>query len=77
MKALVWFNSDAKGMDWTIETSPEAQEAFASGIASSYYAANDFASLSVSPIPPLEQLNRQRRLSVLTFWLDETGQNTD
>ena len=52
IKALAWFNVNASDMDWVIETSSSAQAAFASGIASSYYAANEFASLNVSSIPP-------------------------
>jgi hypothetical protein len=53
VKAFLWFNIGADGMDWFIESSPSAQAAFAAGIASNYYATNDFIDLDVSPIPPL------------------------
>jgi hypothetical protein len=56
VKALVWFNWNVEGMDWSIESSDEAQQAFASGIASGYFAANEFQNIDVSPIPPLERL---------------------
>ncbi|MFM8322668.1 MAG: glycoside hydrolase family 26 protein [Chloroflexota bacterium] len=58
VKAVLWFNWNSGGMDWVIETSPEAQKAFANGISSSYYAKNGFSNLNVSPIPPLDLLNR-------------------
>jgi hypothetical protein len=58
VKALVWFNWNDQGTDWVIETSPAAQQAFADGIASAYYAGNEFANLDTSPIPPLDQLPR-------------------
>jgi hypothetical protein len=49
IKAFVWFNwnapATAGNMDWVIESSSSAQSAFRSGIASSVYAANNFASL--------------------------------
>lgn len=41
--ALVWFNWNADGMDWVIETSSTAQAAFAKGIASSYYRPGQFS----------------------------------
>ncbi|MFM8320501.1 MAG: glycoside hydrolase family 26 protein [Chloroflexota bacterium] len=56
IKAVLWFNWNDGGMDWVIETSAEAQQAFAQSIASSYYAQNEFAGLSRSPIPPRDQL---------------------
>jgi hypothetical protein len=58
VKALVWFNWNVQGMDWVIESSQSAQTAFAKGIASTYYAQNQFGDLSASPIPPLDQLPR-------------------
>ena len=51
VKAIVWFNIN-KEADWRIESSADAQAAFAQGIASSYYAANVFSEIS-SPISPL------------------------
>ncbi len=52
IKALVWFNVALDNMDWPIESSPASQAAFAAGIASPYYATNQFANLNTSPIPP-------------------------
>jgi hypothetical protein len=52
VKAFLWFNWKDIA-DWPIETSSAAQSAFASGIRSSYYAANDFASLGGTTIQPL------------------------
>jgi beta-mannanase len=52
---LVWFNRHAEGedMDWSIETSNSATSAFATGIQSSAYAGNQFASLpATSAIQP-------------------------
>ena len=53
VRAVVWFNKDWDGMDWPIETSPEASQAFAAAIADERYAANDFAALAGGPIRPL------------------------
>jgi hypothetical protein len=53
IKAIVYFNMNHDGMDWIIESSSSAQNAFASGIASSVYSANNFSGLETSPIPPL------------------------
>ena len=52
IKAFLWFNWKDKA-DWPIETSSSAQSAFAAGIKSSYYAANDFASLGGTKVQPL------------------------
>jgi len=52
IKAFLWFNFKDT-VDWPIETSSSAQSAFASGIKSSYYAANDFASLGGTTVQPL------------------------
>ena len=54
VKALVWFNWNTDGMDWAIESSQSAQEAFASGIASPYYSGEEFGDIGTAPIPPLE-----------------------
>lgn len=56
VKAVIWFNWNIRGMDWAIESSPEAQQAFAESIASSHYAQNEFSNLSTYPIPPREEL---------------------
>ena len=53
IKAVVWFNWNCDGWDWVIESSTSAQEAFASGIGSSYYAANDYADLPAGKVQPL------------------------
>jgi beta-mannanase len=53
VRALVWFNKNADGMDWIIESSPAAQAAFAAGIAAPLYATNDFSAIRGSPIGPL------------------------
>ena len=50
VRALVWFNKNADGMDWIIESSPAAQAAFAAGIAAQLYATNDFSAIRGSPI---------------------------
>jgi hypothetical protein len=58
--AVVWFNVNAyEGggrMDWIIESSTSAQNAFSAGFGSSYYAANDFSNLNTSPIQPLSPI---------------------
>ena len=53
VKAFVWFeqNDTSLGVDWRIETSQAAQDAFSAGIRKSYYAGNDFADVT-APIPP-------------------------
>ena len=48
ISALVWFNWNAGGLDWVIETSPSAQAAFANGIASSYYRAGQLSAAATS-----------------------------
>jgi hypothetical protein len=55
VKAIVWFNwnDNNPSLTWPIESSAAAQSAFAQGIGISYYAANNFAGLSTSPIPPI------------------------
>ena len=55
IKAVVWFNWDDNSpvlATLPIESSPASSAAFAAAIASDSYAANDFASLNTSPIPP-------------------------
>jgi hypothetical protein len=55
IKAILWFNWNADaGSSFVIESSAAAQAAFAAGIASSAYAANDFGSLPLgTKIQPL------------------------
>lgn len=58
IRAVVWFNWNSEaGRTWNIDSSAASAEAFASAIASPFYAANDFATLSTSPIPPLGSSN--------------------
>jgi hypothetical protein len=58
IRALVWFNwnitEEGREWEWPIESSASSQSAFASGIASSYYAANSFSEPTpLAPILPL------------------------
>jgi beta-mannanase len=58
VKALVWWNiNNDKTANWTIESSPSAQKAFATAIQSSYFSSNNYGSLSQSPIPPPDLLD--------------------
>ena len=59
VKAIVWFNWGNRGMDWTIESSIESQQAFAEGIGSSYYMDNEFSNLRTSPIPPWVEVHER------------------
>jgi hypothetical protein len=52
IRALVWFEKIDDNMDWPLETSDEAVSAFASGIQSSAYTANEYGNAATSPIPP-------------------------
>ncbi|HZQ08500.1 MAG TPA: glycosyl hydrolase [Anaerolineae bacterium] len=56
IKAIVLFNWNDGSPLYTfpIESSNAARDAFAAGIGSSYYAANEFANQNTSPIPPLK-----------------------
>ncbi|MGI9062000.1 MAG: glycoside hydrolase family 26 protein [Ktedonobacteraceae bacterium] len=54
VRAVTWFNEN-KETDWRIESSPTAQNAFATAIQSSLYASNQYTSLATSPIPPLSE----------------------
>ena len=50
IKAIIWFNEN-KETDWRIESSPAAQNAFATAIQTCFYATNQYGSLRESPIP--------------------------
>ncbi|HEY3345226.1 MAG TPA: glycosyl hydrolase [Anaerolineaceae bacterium] len=50
IKAVVWFNVNRDGMDWVIETSPQAQSAFAAAIRSTVFTSNQYANTTQSPI---------------------------
>jgi hypothetical protein len=52
MAALVWFNKAWDGMDWPIETSSTAQDAFLAAIASPVYLDNRFAHAPEGRIEP-------------------------
>lgn len=56
IKAIVWYNAPGltrNSAPYQIESTLKAQTAFATAIASSYYATNSFGSLNTSPIPAL------------------------
>jgi Glycosyl hydrolase family 26 len=52
IRALIYFNSFDREVDWPLETSPNAARAFALGIHKGIYADNRFGELATSPIPP-------------------------
>ncbi len=52
VEAVLWFNWNDDNMGWVLESSPAAQAAFATAIASPYYSAERFSQIAVSPIPP-------------------------
>ena len=54
VKGFVWFEK-YEDRDWPIETSPQAKEAFATGISSPFYAGATFSDVT-SPIPPLSPI---------------------
>ena len=54
LKAFVWFNAYQGGMDWPIESSASAQQAFSTAIKSSVFASNTFGLLAGGPIQPLK-----------------------
>jgi len=52
VRALIYFNTVDRSVDWPLETSPTAARAFAAGIRKGLYAGNRFGGLASSPIPP-------------------------
>jgi hypothetical protein len=46
IRAALYFNWQFDGVDWRIETSTSAQDAWKKGIASSYYYANQFGAIT-------------------------------
>lgn len=52
IRALVYFNTVDRGVDWPLETSPPAAKAFAKGIRKGIYANNRFGDLVGGPILP-------------------------
>jgi hypothetical protein len=51
VRGLVWFENVANAMDWPIETSQSATDAFAAGISDSRYLGNVFGAMGAGPIP--------------------------
>ena len=51
IRAAVYFNWQFDGVDWRIETTAEAQDAWRAAIAAPYYPANEYGTLETSPIP--------------------------
>jgi hypothetical protein len=51
IRGVVWFNWNAGGMDWMIESSSTARAAFASALASDRFVGSAYAGLVSSPIP--------------------------
>jgi mannan endo-1,4-beta-mannosidase len=59
VKALVWFNWNAKdrNLTWPIESSQPQIDGFHAGITSDYYASNTFANLPPGPVQPLSPVS--------------------
>ena len=58
VKGLVWFEANADGMDWPIETSAAAQAAFAKAIGTAVFATNSVRALAgpkIAPLTPIAQ----------------------
>jgi hypothetical protein len=53
IRALIWFDTVDRGVDWPIETSASATSAFAAGIRRGIYTNNRFAELPPGPVLPL------------------------
>jgi mannan endo-1,4-beta-mannosidase len=53
IRALIYFDTVDRGVDWPLETSPPATQAFAKGIRKGIYANNRFGEIATSPIQPL------------------------
>ena len=51
IRAVVWFNWDTEGENWSIESSDSARSAFAAGIASPVYAGSEFSAQPSGPVP--------------------------
>jgi hypothetical protein len=52
IRGLLWFNGFDRGIDWPIETSPGATQAFAAGIHKGLYKGNRYSELTPGPILP-------------------------
>jgi beta-mannanase len=53
VRALVYFDTVDRAIDWPLELSPSATKAFARGIRRGRYGTNRFGQLGGGPIPPL------------------------
>jgi len=53
IRALIYFDTVDRGVDWPLETSPPAAQTFAKGIRKGIYANNRFGEIATSPIQPL------------------------
>lgn len=53
VRALLWFDWNDGGMDWTLESSASSIAAFAAALDAPVYAGNEFAAYGTSPIAPL------------------------
>jgi hypothetical protein len=51
VRALIWFEVNDRGTHWPIESPGSAKRAFAKGIRSPIYAANEFSGIKATPIP--------------------------
>ncbi len=52
VRALIYFDTVDRGVDWPLETSPAAAKAFAKGISKGIYVNNRFGEIATSPILP-------------------------
>jgi hypothetical protein len=52
IRGLLWFDKYEEGLDWPIESSSSATNAFAAGIQNPAYTTNTNADLGTGPIPP-------------------------
>jgi len=52
IRALIYFDTVDRGVDWPLETSLPATQAFAKGIRKGIYANNRFGEIATSPIQP-------------------------
>jgi mannan endo-1,4-beta-mannosidase len=53
IRGLLWFDNYADGMDWPLQTSTTAAEAFKAGIQSSDYLGNQFGNLPFGSVAPV------------------------
>jgi hypothetical protein len=57
IRALVWFDRHAEGMDWELESSRSAAAAFAAGIRSPAFAGDDFDGLTTRELRRMSELD--------------------